>query len=753
MTKPSAFPNWLRTLALFTALFTAVMGAGAALTLDPVRNEARADQFDANAARQRLVRILGDETPHPVDSAAQDAVRERLLREIEALNLHPEVRERFACRPQPRGPLVDCGRVRNIVFSIGPAHAPAVLAVSHYDSVAAGPGASDDGLGLSVWLEIAGMLSRERLQRRVIFLFSDGEEQALLGAYVFANGDPLMDRVESLVDLEARGTRGPAVFFESNQPNADAVAAYSAVARPVANSVMADVYRLLPNTTDVTVLTRPGLDVVNIAVLDGVEDYHTRNDTIAAQDLRSVQHMGESALAAMRHLTSASDADVATAMAYTDIASRMFVSAPVWAVLAVLGFSALVSLVAFWRAAPDGRWRTLAAPPLAVIAAGVLAFVAHVALGFVRPGVDYAFAFPEPTRAWCILFAFVGIVVAVMMLRAARSPQLAAAAGMLWFALIGGLASIVASGISILFAVPALVYALAWLISLAWKPAEIIGRCLAAVLVLIVWAPTLFLVELALGWGMPSVFAVLVTLMLLPWLGLLVQAHGEGRWRGTAVALGVASVVAVVISAFMPAMSQARPHALNLSYFVNTSDGQARMLAGSAGRALPRELRGDFEPEMILPGDLIETWAAPAEVEQIPTPALRNILVTEQGGERLVRGQLAMNGAYRATIRIPLTASPLRVSVNGVQTDFADTGGEPIDFMNVACQGRSCEGVQIELVLAADGAMDADWFIIGQTPGLRVAAAEDIRARRPANTTPIQFGDTAISLTRFRPGG
>jgi hypothetical protein len=319
-------------------------------------------------------------------------------------------------------------------------------------------------------------------------------------------------------------------------------------------------------------------------VLDGVEDYHTRNDTIAAQDLRSVQHMGDSALAAMRRLTSAPDADVATAMAYTDIASRMFVSAPVWAVLAVLGFSALVSLVAFWRAAPDGRWRTLAAPPLAVIAAGVLAFVAHVALGFVRPGVDYAFAFPEPTRAWCILFAFVGIVVAVMMLRAARSPQLAAAAGMLWFALIGGLASIVASGISILFAVPALVYALAWLISLAWKPAEIIGRCLAAVLVLIVWAPTLFLVELALGWGIPSVFAALVTLMLLPWLGLLVQAHGEGRWRGTAVALGVASVVAVVISAFMPAMSQARPHALNLSYFVNTSDGQARMLAGSAGR-------------------------------------------------------------------------------------------------------------------------------------------------------------------------
>jgi hypothetical protein len=751
VTKLSALPNWLRTLALFGALFLALMGSGAALSLDPVRGESDAGHFDAQAARERLVRILGDETPHPVDSAAQDAVRERLLREIVALGLQPEVREAFVCRPQPRGPLVDCGTPRNILFSIGPADAPAVLAVSHYDSVSAAPGASDDGLGVSVWLEIARMLSREQLRRRVIFLFSDGEEQALLGAYAFATSDPLMDDVESLVDLEARGSRGPAVFFESNQPNADAVAAYGAVSRPVANSVMADVYRLLPNSTDVTVLTRPGLDVINIAVLDGLEDYHTAHDTIAAQDLRSVQHMGDSAIAVMRRLTSAPDADAATPMTYTDIASRLFVYAPVWAVLVALAFSALVSFFAFWRVGPEARWRTFAAPPLAVLVAGVLAFGADFVVRLVRPGDDYAFAHPEPTRAWCILFAFVAVALAVMALRSARSPQQAGAAGMLWFALLGGLASIVASGISILFALPALAYTLGWLISLAWRPAELAGRWIAALLVLVVWSPTLFLVELALGWDMPLVFAILVTLLLLPWLGIIVSVQGEARWRVAAGALGAAAIAAVIASVLTPAMSEARPRPLNLSYFLNATDGEARMLAGAAERALPRDLRGAFEPEFILPGDLVETWSAPAEVEQIPAPVLQNITVTN-GDERIVRGQLAMNGAYRATIRIPLTASPLRVRVNGLETDFADVG-EPLDFMNVACQGRACEGAEIELVLAADGAADADWFIIGQTPGLRVAAAETMRARRPANTTPIQFGDTAIALTRFRPGG
>jgi hypothetical protein len=749
----TAIPNALRTLALFALLFLALMAAGTTLTLDSVRTQPGPDQFDAQSARERLVRILGDETPHPVDSAAQDGVRARLLQEITALGLTPEVHERFACRPQPRGPLVDCGHVRNIVFSIGPADAPAVLAASHYDSVPAGPGASDDGIGVSVWLEIARMLAHERLQRRVIFLISDGEEQALLGAYAFAHGDPLMNEVESLVDLEARGTRGPAVFFESNQPNADAVAAYSVVGRPAANSVMADVYRLLPNSTDVTALTRPGLDVVNIAVLDGVEDYHTPNDTIASQDLRSVQHMGDSALAVMRRLTSAPDADSATSMAYTDIASRFFVYAPVWLVLAALGFGALVSLIAFWRAGAEARWRTLAAPPLALIIAGGLTFAADFVIRLIRPGEDYAFAHPEPARAFYVLFAFTGVTLALMAARAARSPQQTGAAGMFWFALVGGLASIIASGISILFALPTLAYALFWLLSLVWKPAESIGRWAAGLVVLIVWAPTLYLVELALGFDMPFVFAILATLLLLPWLGVLAQTQGQTRWRGVAGVVAAGACAVVIVAIFTPAMSQARPHAYNISYLLNTSDGEAHLLAGSAQRALPRELRDAFTPELILPGDIIETWTAPADVEQIPAPALENITVTQEGGDRIVRGALMMHGAYRATIRVPLAEQPLRVRVNGVETDFADTGGEQHDFMNVACQGRSCEGVQVALVLGADSAADADWFIIGQTPGVRVAAAEAMRARRPADTTPIQFGEAAISLTRFRPGG
>ena len=97
-------------------------------------------EFDADRALERLARILGDERPHTVDTDANDAVRERLLGEIRAIGFEPEVRDDFACRPATRWNAVSCARVRNVVFRTGPDDGQAIMVMSHYDSVAAGPG-------------------------------------------------------------------------------------------------------------------------------------------------------------------------------------------------------------------------------------------------------------------------------------------------------------------------------------------------------------------------------------------------------------------------------------------------------------------------------------------------------------------------------------------------------------------------------------------------------------------------------------
>lgn len=732
--------------ALLVFLFSTLFFAGAVLTPPAVRGANAADQFDANAARARLARVLGDETPHPGDSAAQDRTRAALLAEIEALGFAPEVRERFVCRPQPRSPTIECAWVRNIVFAFGPDSGPAVLAATHYDSVPAGPGASDAGIGIAAWLEVVRILSREQLTRRVIVLISDAEEQALLGAVAFAD-ETLFQDVEALVNLEARGTRGPAMFFETGVPNADAVNAFAGAPRGVANSVMADAYRLLPNSTDVTVLTRPGLDIVNVALLDGVENYHTPRDSLASFDTRSLQHMGDTALHVMRRLTGAADAGSAKTLVYTDIASLVFVSAPSWAGQAALVVAVLLTGLAWWRGG-GSRWRALVAP----LAALVLACAVAAAIGFgletVRAGETYWFAYPEAARAWCILAALLGVVTALTLLR--PEARGVGAASWLWFSAIGLGASFALPGLSILFALPALLYALGAAIGLRWAQAGWIGAVLAGLLTLLIWAPTLFLVELSLGYAMAFAVVLLMALAVLTWAGPLMVTRGVGR--GTAFVLGLALVGAVTAAALAPSASVARPAPLNVVYFADADADVAFVLAGSARRDLPAEIEAaaEFAPRRILPGDGQDSWAAPVERVAIPTPQLEELRVTPDGARRIIGARLVMNGAYRATIRIPRAARPVRAVVNSVGVDFADTGGpaEP-DFYSIACQGRDCDGADVVVELA-EGGEAGEWFVIGQTPGLTPAPAEAVQRARPETAIVIQFGDAAVSLSRVR---
>ncbi len=729
-------------------LFIGFMAAGSVLQPPPVRQTNSATQFDTRAALARLERILGDETPHPVDSPAQDAVRDRLLAEIQALGLEPQVRDAFTCVPTPNGQAISCARVRNIIFQIGPEQGPAVLAAAHYDSVPAAPGAADDGLGTAVLLEVARLLRDQTLQRRIIFLISDGEEPGLIGAASFANDDPLMQSVEALVNVEARGTRGPVVFFESNQPNADAIAAFAGAPRPIANSVMADVYALLPNSTDVSALTRDGLDVINLALLDGVEDYHTSQDSLASLDASSVQHAGDVALHSIQTLAARADRDDATEIVYADIASIAFISAPRLVVQIALGISALIAFAAFWRTGRDNRWRSLSAPLLALIVAGAVSYGAGFALSLIRPGESYAWAHPEPARAWCVLFALFAIAFALMLTRGARNPQQAEAAGFFWFTTLGFAASFALAGISILYVVPALVFALSAPVALIWKPAQAIGATLAAIIALIVWAPALALTELALGFEYPFAFAILFALVSFTWFGLIARVSIEHMRLPVAV-LAVAALAGVTASAVVPSATASRPSPLNVVYYLDADSNYARLLAGPASRPLPDAFDG-FTAELLLPGDSAPTWTTPSPVHAAPTPRLEDITVTNANGERTVRARIAAHGAARIFIRIPRTAQPLRATLSGAAVAFGEAE-EGADLVTLVCNGRACDGAEFELVLAEDGDASADWYIMAQAPGFTTPESVALIARRPPTRTAIQNGDGVLTLSTVRP--
>ena len=152
----------LRLLALMAVIFIANQ-------MRPIfvgAPEVSADTaFNTERAFQRLTTILGDETPHPVDSDANDLVRERLLAQITSLGFEPIVRDEFHCSTHRSG-AARCARVQNVAFWVTPPGPNAVVVLSHYDSVPAGPGAADDGIGVASSLEIAAIMKSESCRAR-----------------------------------------------------------------------------------------------------------------------------------------------------------------------------------------------------------------------------------------------------------------------------------------------------------------------------------------------------------------------------------------------------------------------------------------------------------------------------------------------------------------------------------------------------------------------------------------------------------
>ncbi|MEA3063750.1 MAG: hypothetical protein QOJ27_178, partial [Sphingomonadales bacterium] len=268
---------------LLLLLMTAFWFKGALVAPPDVPDRVAAGEFDTARALARLHRILGDQRPHPVDSAADDAVRERLLAELRGMGLSPTVTDDVTCNGTARSRAVSCARIRNVLARIGPATGRAVMMVSHYDSTPVGPGAADDGIGVAVMLETAALLKDRPLERPVLLLFDEGEEAGLIGARAFVRHNPLAAQVEAVVNVEARGVTGPALMFETSRPNAAAVAAFARSAeRPSANSASADFYRLIPNDTDVSVFRDRPWTILNFAIIGNETRYHSPGDTLAA---------------------------------------------------------------------------------------------------------------------------------------------------------------------------------------------------------------------------------------------------------------------------------------------------------------------------------------------------------------------------------------------------------------------------------------------------------------------------------------
>ncbi|BCJ52475.1 aminopeptidase [Actinoplanes sp. NBRC 14428] len=689
--------------ALAAVLLLAVVGA---LALQAVRPpsarpaDAPAGEFSAERAF-RHVRTLGA-GPHVAGSAANDAVRDHLLGTLRDLGFETEVQDTVSTQGSELSSSaggVGLAQVRNVVAQRpGTGSTGRIFLVAHYDSVQTGPGGNDDAAGVAAILEAARALSGgPRLRNDLVLVLTDAEEACLCGAKAFVDQHPLARGGGVVLNLEARGSSGPAITFETSADNAGLVDALASVPHPVGTSFAVEIYRLLPNDTDFTAFREAGFTGLNSAYIDGAAVYHTPLDTPAAMDRDSLQHHGDTVLALTRDLGNRDLAGLRSSgdATYFPVPGGLAHYPGTWTwPLAVAALLAVLALA--WLARRRGLVtipRQLAAAALAVVpllAVPVLAQLLWILIKIIRPG--YAEMPIDPYRPEWYRLAVLALTVAVVsawyaLLRRRLGPAALAVAGLFWLALLGLALAALAPGGSYLTAVPSLAGAVAGIAAVllrrapGWAP--VLAVILGATVAVVVLLPTTVMFFPAMGLnlaGAGAFIAVLLALALLPILDLIhPEAGGQRgldtlrtRRRGAAPAL-TATLAALALAAtglLVDRFDGTHPAPAHLMYALDADTGQARWLSGSPSpSAWTARFVGDdpapvtdtlpaFGDEKLLSG--------PAQPATLPAPDLTKTTDTTTGDRRTVTLRLTPKRPARlVTLHVTARTEVYAATVSG----------------------------------------------------------------------------------------
>ncbi len=759
--------GWAFVVAVLLFIVSAV---GVSVRMRPVditpaeRGEPR---FDGGSALATLRAILPGNDPHPVDSPASATMRHRIVEQLARIGYAADVEDTTSCR---KVGMQTCARVRNIVVNVPGSDtskaASAILLAAHYDSVAAGPGASDDGSGVAILIELARWLKQQGTHRRtVILLFTEGEEEGLLGAAAYARDHA----IGTVLNMEARGTSGQSVMFETGSHSGWLVSTLARSAdRPMTNSLINDIYRMMPNDTDMSVFKAQGVAGLNFAFGDNQGYYHTALDSLDHLDARSLQQQGDQVQGVLFQLLNAMPVDQASdhGEVYTDILSAVLlhwpVSAAPWLALAV--FLALIGVVVFARKRRAVSLRGIAAGAALLPAAiGIgLAFAwllqfAMVSLHGLRTPWHIA-----PIANRYLLWGVVALCVIGISRRAwARVNPLATWLGLCvaWSAV--GLALAVAvPGGSYLFVLPGVVLACA-----AWVAVSVghryasrswISLTLAAsVAVFVVILPASFLIELMLGYNsLPGVLATSVMLALMfVWLvplGLPAAGRASGRLLAATAAV---ALCAFVVTLRAPAFDAMHPRVNNIVYVQDGSGSGAVVIAGPSSMPLPDILRRAMGPELgarkALPWTSETFHAMPMRDAPLAAPGFELVSVEAESGGVVWNVRLTSAAGPRGfMLLLPPGAGLRAVEIDGRTLRYDDGASMLGKYQAFACRGDSCADKTLRLHLVGPGT--EPWLLVSMHPGLP-ASAVAVGAARDHDAVAQNSGDQTLVIHSFRP--
>lgn len=685
-------------------------------------------QFSAARADAVLGRLLGEQKPHPVGSAQSAALRARLLTELAELGVKARTETRMTCADESRRGFIPCATVSNIVAGVSPGSGKRILLMAHTDSVAAGPGAGDDVSGVATILETIRALKARGLtgEHPITALFTDGEESGLLGARAYLKTPLVAAKTGAVINVESRGNQGPSYLFQTSTGDAKLIDLYArSVPNLAASSLYAEIYKILPNDTDLTPFLEAGVTGYNFAFIGNQAHYHTPLDRREHIDPRSLQQHGDNVLeltdALSRTDFEALQGDDAI---YLDVLGRWLPRLPVgWALPLSLAAFLLIALAGFFtpRERREIRRPVLAflMPPLMIAGCVGMGFALHFLAAWVSGHADPSFAHPLWLR---LSLAFGAFAVALVMSRGAGVITC-----WLWLAGLAIVCAIFAPGLTPYFLFPSLVAGPLLLATIAGGRGFALSVAMLAGL--IVWIGFNAASEPIMGLKMHPLFMITAAFGLITLLPLLAKAKAQAQAQAWGISLAASLVLAIamaVTAGLQPAYSADAPQRLNLGYV--EMDGRASWLADPVQR-LPESLRAaaSFSDE---PQRMLEMfYVAPAGASRYPAPTA---VVTRDGDA--VTLDLKTSGDA-VMLMVPAEAKLQSLTVAGVTTQASE------DRVTIFCSTSDCATARMTLRLASSEPVSLQ--LLAQRRGLPPDGAKLLKAR-PPEAVPSRAGDRTI---------
>ena len=639
-----------------------------------------------------------------------------------------------------------------------PGDGKAIVLLAHYDSVPAGPGASDDESGVATVLETIRALKARGGQnlRPVMAVLTDGEEAGLLGANAFLQNAALKARVGVVVNVEARGTRGQSLLFQTSPGDGRLIDLYAAsVPVPATSSLYAEIYKFLPNDTDLTLFIRAGFPSFNFAFADNVRYYHSPFDLRSNLDPATLQMHGDNLLG------------VAAALEKTDFAAlkgdnEIYVSVlgillprlPAnWALpLSILVFAAIAAAAWLARNTELALWRgTLSAaamPPVLLLLCGLFGWLLSIIAQAISGHPDPTYAYPIAMRV------ALGLAVwsATLFVSRMATAKSATVASWLWIAAFAVVTAAFLPGVSPYFLFPALVAAVILLV-IARVPGGWSGNLgqsgilLSALAALVIWFPLVASGETLMGLRLHPLFTVPAAFGLLTIVPLLAARPMNTRSWTLSVGIGATAAIAcAAIAGLLPSYSAASPQRVDLIYLEN--DGKpARWIANTSWKATSTES---------IPAPLIKAGGFTYDSDAWSGLGLGDGYTASAGAPRFPLPTAIVRGDWRGAVtrtvtlelrasadaggmmlHIPKSAKLVSLDIRGQRFTTDGWSGDTL----LLCLTSDCRTLDVTLGLITKDAVSL--VFAEQRYGLPDFGAR-LQAARPAIAMASQSGDETV---------